>query len=401
MPYITAATHEINGFYEDALWTTKNGRVILYAKRSSDASVDVNEGNMEEGFKKIKDSDSYTNNFHPIAVTSMIEPVSIQTSMRWEQGGNIIDAFKLGIKSGMNSVTNAAAELINNASKGIMQVVDFTTRGDDGGFIDATQRKMNLLMRKYRRKVISAASAYKNYGGSDTSISLPQLEFTFPALDFNGTHMKRCYNVLSYLLPVHTIKSKKEMDADTKQDMDVQQEENNTQENRKAESQNILDSTYWMYETPPNNYVNPAMGFNTSFLEGTFALDISGTVVKDLIPTAVTLVQSRARVISESDYVDTSSKHCMDEFYSGTQLEYMRCKKLVGQTNKSIPVVVRLYVQFEFARNITIEDYQNMFFEGVDLREAKNPYRHDDLSHMNTGTKSEMKEGEISGLRPT
>ena len=394
MPYITAATHGIDGFYEDALRTTKNGRVILYAKRSTDAEVDVNKGALTESFDKVDANKTYENNFYPIAVTSMIEPIGIQTTLRWEQGGNIIDAFKLGIKSGMNSVTNAAAELIKNASGAVAEAVNFTTGGNDGGFVDSQQRKINALMRKYRRKVISAASSYKNYGGSDTSISLPQLEFTFPASDFNGSHMKRCYQLLSYLLPVHTIKTKKQADEDQKNEMQSDSSSSSssststTSSNSKSEqaAQNILDSTYWMYETPPNNYINPAMGFNTSFLEGTFAVDISGTVVKDLVPTAVTLVQSRARVLSAADYSDKSSKHCMDAFYTNpaTLLLMKNCN-----AKANMPAVIKIYVQFEFAKQITIQDWKQMFFEGVNLT-GVNPYRYDGDEDFNQGFETKL-----------
>lgn len=387
MPYITAATHGVDGFYEDALQDTKNGRVILYAKRSTDAAQDVNEGALKDSFNTVDNKDNaYSNNFYPIAVTSMVEPVGIQTTLRWGQGGNLIDAFKLGIKSGMNSVTNAAAEVIKNASQGVAEV--FNKFGGEGAneFANSQQRKMNMLMRKYRRKVISAASAYKNYEGSDTSINIPQLEFTFCASDFSASHMQRAYNLLSYLLPINTIKSKAEIDEDNKQNMDKMENTDKPEERTQAEN-NVLNSTYWMYETPPNNYINPAMGFNSSFLEGTFGLDVSGTFVPDLIPTAVTLVQSRARVLSASDYDNTGKlPHCMDEFYSSKDLQNMKLKNDVGEhkDKTNVPIVVKIFVQFEFAKHITIYDWKSMFFSYVNMN--TNPYRHESgLEKLNTG----------------
>lgn len=376
MPYITAATHGINTFYEDALKKTRNGRVILYAKKSSDASTDVHTADMSKAFTEVANNPSFTNNFYPIAVTSLVDPVSIQTSLRWEQGGNIVDAFKLGIKSGMNSVTNAAAELIKNAATAYNTV--FKPEASDA---NVTQRQVNMLMRKYRRKVISASSAYKNYGGSDTSINLPTLEFVYSASDFCGKHMQRAYNLLSYLLPVNTIQSNKSLNSNAdNQKMGV----------NSGVSDSVLDSTYWMYETPPNNYVNPAMGFNSSFIEGTFALDVSGTVVKDLIPTSVMLVQSRARVLSIADYASTK-KHCMDDFYSATEL--LHIKGGLGATiQKSVlPVVVKIIVQFDFAKHITIYDWQQMFFKHEGLTVQGNATRHDsDISFFNQGAESNL-----------
>lgn len=406
MPYITAATHGVDGFYEDALKQAENGRVVLYAKISSDAKNDVNSGSLKTSLDKAKEDSTYKNDYYAIAVTSMNEQVSIQTALRWEQGGNLIDAFKLGIKSGMNSVTNAAAELVKNASQGVAEVFNKVSGGNDGGFANSQQRSMNMLMRKYRRKVISAASAYKNYGGSDTTVNLPQLEFTYPAVDFSGSHMKKCYTLLSYLLPINTIKTKEQADKDDKEDLNTEAET----EERTAAENNVLNSTYWMYETPPNNYVNPAMGFNSSFLEGTFGLDVGGTFVPDLIPTSVTLVQSRARVLSAKDYENAKNiPHCMDEFYNAATLTYMKCgavasgaaskavsaitgnslSNVVGDqaNNNKIPVVVKVYVQFDFAKHITIYDWQSMFFEHINVQ--GNEYRHDSpLSKFNTGAAS-------------
>lgn len=384
MPYINLSSHNINGFYEDALETNKTGRVVLYAKQSSEATQDVNQKGKNLG-DIVKGAEGQRfNNFYKIAVTSMMEPVSIQTSLRWEQGGNLIDAFKLGVKEGMNSVTNAAAEVVKAASNAVSSVATLFNSTDDK-MEDVKQRTLNLMMRKYRRKIISAANSYKNYGGSDTSISLPQLEFTFPASDFEATHMQKCYNLLSYLLPINVIKSGKDKDAENKE-MGLEEEKKNNQEKRTAQEDNVNNSTYWMYEMPPNNYVNPAMGFNTSYLEGTFALDVCGVQIPDLIPTAVTMVQSRARVLSRLDYQnDRKIDYAMKHFYKDAELEMMLPKNF----NSNIPAVVKLFVQFEFAKHITIKDWHSMFFEraGVQGYDAHgNKSRHDNFGDVNAGS---------------
>lgn len=396
MPYITVSTHGINGFYEDALLTNKVGRVILYAKQSSEAEIDVNSTDLKQGFKYIKEhSSERSNNFTPIAVTSLLDSVNIQTSLRWEQGGNLIDAFKLGVKDGMNAITSAAAELINTASKGIGDIKGLFG-ADTPEAYNARSRNMNLVLRKYRRKIISAANSYKNYGGSDTSISLPQLEFTFPAQDFCATHMQKCYNLLSYLLPVNVIKSEAQKEEDEKEM--GQEESKNNQQEQAQESQDIKKATYYMYEMPPNNYVNPAMGFDSAYLEGTFGLDVNGVYIPDLVPTAVSMVASRARVLSKSDYENPNNmKYAMDDFYTNN-LKNMKCENTSEGDNSRIPAVVSLFVQFEFAKHITIRDWHQMFFkhQGVTgYKDHGNTTRHDNLDNFTTGKECQfLHEGE-------
>lgn len=347
MPYLTAATHKIDGFYEDELRKADryDNVAILYAKVSSDKSYDFEDKNAT--FDKWISSETFTNNYKEIARTFITEPVSMQTVMRWEQGGNIVDAFKIGIKEGMQSVNNAVAELIKNSKQAATEFGGLLN-GNKTSMSETDMRKINLMMRKARRKIINASSAYKNYGGSDTTINIPQLEFTFVASDFKNTHLSKARELLGYLLPTVADKS-----SDKEAKMTDSEDD---------KTSNIDRASSWMYEYPPNGYVNPAMGFDTSHIQGTFGLQIAGTKIRELIPTNVTVIQSRMRVLSDADYTSQSSKtSCMSHFYGLNQIvKVTNCNDA-----STVPLVIKILVQFEFAKFITQQDYDDVFFEQV------------------------------------
>lgn len=357
MPYLTAATHKIDGFYEDEL--RKSGKydnvAILYAKISSDKSYDFEDSTMPTFNKWIADN-VYENNYKEIARTFITEPVSMQTAMRWEQGGNIVDAFKIGIKEGMQSVNNAVAELIKNSRQAAGELSSLFTGQDN--MSESDLRKINLMMRKARRKIINASSAYKNYGGSDTTINIPPLEFTFVASDFKNTHLSKARELLSYLLPKVTEKQK---------DDNISDDNPNAKQKTKQEV-NIEKASSWMYEYAPNDYVNPAMGFDTKSIQGTFGLQVAGTKIRELIPTNVTIVQSRMRVLTSDDYKSNYAKTaCMKHFYDIFHLPTVTsCNSKQG-----VPLVVKILVQFEFAKFITQKDYDDVFFEQVANKDYK------------------------------
>lgn len=348
MPYLTAATHKIDGFYEDEL--RKSGKydnvAILYAKVNSDASYDFEDPN-KSTFDVWISSKAYENNYKEIARTFITEPVSMQTAMRWEQGGNIIDAFKIGIKEGMQSVNNAVAELIKNSKQAADELQGLFT--GQNKMSESDLRKINLMMRKARRKIINASSAFKNYGGSDTTINIPPLEFTFVASDFKNTHLEKARELLDYLLPKVTSKA----------DGDTISEDNSKQT---AKDKQIETASSWMYEYAPNGYVNPAMGFDTKSIQGTFGLQVAGTKIRELIPTNVTIVQSRMRVLTSDDYKSSYAKTaCMKHFYDWPHIDTVTsCNSKQG-----VPLVVKILVQFEFAKFITKQDYDDVFFEQV------------------------------------
>lgn len=351
MPYLTAATHKIDGFYEDEL--RKNEKyenvAILYAKISADKTYDFEKPQMSYG--QWITTNSYDHNYKEIGKTFITEPVSMQTVMRWEQGGNIVDAFKIGIKEGMQSVNNAVAELIKNSSQAATELKGMFT--GNSSMSDDQMRKINLMMRKARRKIINASSAYKNYGGSDTTINIPQLEFTFVASDFKNTHLTKAKTLLNYLLPTVETKGDKN-DSMTGNEADDAKKEKIVKDIEKASS--------WMYEYAPNGYVNPAMGFDTKHIQGTFGLQIGGTKIKELIPTNVTVVQSRIRVLSDKDYDEKDAKtSCMRNFYDDAlYLKVTNCNDA-----SSVPLVIKILVQFEFAKFITQQDYTEVFFESL------------------------------------
>ena len=358
MPFIRFPTHGVDGFYEDALKKSQQGRIILFAKKLANGRLNIDEKG-SESYKEIL-SKKYENNFYPIAFTTMNDPLKISTQIQWERGGNLVDAFKVGLKEGMNAVTNSVAEIIKNAN----QEVNELSNGEFGW----SQAEVNAMMRKYRRKVISAASAYKNYAGSDTTIDIPTLEFTFPAQDFESTHLKDAYRLLTYLLPIV------EIDGGSGNE---QNQKMIKESNASGVDAAVINATSWMYEKPPNNYVNPAMGFNNDYIEGTFALDVSGTVIEDLIPTGVVMTQSRARVLSRENYgignsfvskaVSVLMKNnnlCMKNFYTDDEYKLMTegCQK-----ENNIPAVVRLYVSFDIAKKMTIYDWQKSFFTNIQV----------------------------------
>lgn len=349
MPYLTAATHKIDGFYEDELRKPNKYEnvAILYAKISSDKAYDFEDANKPD-YATFINKTKYSNNYTEIGRTFITEPVSMQTVMRWEQGGNIVDAFKIGIKEGMQSVNNAVAELIKNSSQAANELQGMFT-GTSGGMSEDQMRKINLMMRKSRRKIINASSAYKNYGGSDTTINIPQLEFTFVASDFKNTHLTKARTLLQYLLP--TVKDKGKND------------DKMTDNDDEKKLDNVDKASSWMYEYAPNGYVNPAMGFDTTHIQGTFGLQIGGTKVKELIPTNVTVVQSRIRVLSDKDYDEKDAKtSCMKNLCSSYS-EYLKVTNC--NDDVSVPLVIKILVQFEFAKFIKQTDYDEVFFEQI------------------------------------
>ena len=126
-----------------------------------------------------------------------------------------------------------------------------------------------------------------------------------------------------------------------------------------------------MFEEPPNGYFNPKNGFDTSGIEGTFALDVGGQIVQDLVPIGVSIYTSRARVLSSSDYVSNGRQAMnymkgdkvtgQDIFY--TSDEYSKMIECQKETN--IPLVIKIIVGFRFCRKITADDYKNIIFGPV------------------------------------
>ena len=367
MPYLRFPT-PVNGFYDEAMKTSSKGRAILYAKM--DNNNDENEVGIDYNDPSIKEA--YSNNYYPIAVTSISDTFSMTTQIQWEQGGNIVEAFIASAREGMQSATRNFRELVKIGNDAFKKFQQLLGKEVTGLFDDAM---INKITKMGRRQIISAQSAYKTFGGSNTTINIGQLDFTFPAIDFNCTHMKQAWALLSYLLPVVGVqKGGKE---DKMQTQSTIKNADGTETSEKGEIS--LENISWMYESAPNGYFNPMNGYETSMIEGTFAIDINGNLVTELVPVGVNILASRSRVLSEQDYLvenatgnkEVPSDLCMKTFYPN-ELEYnrmiLRTPTNPRETKKhlqNVPSVLKIQVQFDFAKKITVYDYYNSLFKGM------------------------------------
>lgn len=343
MAYITFPT-PVNGFYDEALKDNIRGRVILYVKKDSN-----NAEFKRESFAKVSSGD-YNNIYYPLAVTTMIDPLSISTSIRWEQGGNLWDQVKVLYSKGMDSIYKSANGFYRVLTEALSDWQRKTGKDLPFGLSNliTDEAAQNAANSKAGLVLTSAAAGFKSFAGSETVINIPMLEFTYPAEDFEASHMIKAWILLSYLLPNIGVK---------KQDADK----------IKSTSGNIeYDSA--LYEEAPAGYTNPMKGFSTTMIEGTFALDIGGNVVTDLVPTNVSVNISRVKVLSTNDYKERTSsgfgkvlKTYFDSFYTPTELATM--KKC--QETEHIPSVIKVSVAFDFAKKFTVNDYKRVMFNDV------------------------------------
>lgn len=392
MPYLDFPV-PFNGFYEDYLKSTNTrGIVHLYSKVQPTengelpsvglSDKEIFETTLEKAEYEAKLNDIAKNNrsgyilstgnnvkindgskvsgsisaWKYLATTVSLDKLSMSTVLNWNEGGNIIDALKVGFAKGAAKMKSGVFEMLNMMD----DMISFVAKGigmnpDDKTFQD--ELKSNAAMRIARRKLISASSAFKNYQGSDTRIGLPNLDFVFPAVDFEKTHLKNAWNLLEKLLPRIVI-------SDTSSSASATNLTN--QNNEGVDSGSKVSFKSWMMEEAPNAYVNPGTGFDTSLVQGTFALKIDGYSIFELIPTSITLSTSRLKVLSTDDY--KNGPKYLGNYYEGSssvvgnskgvQLEdVINC-----QSSTDVPLVIRISVSFDFARKVTTEDYKNIFF---------------------------------------
>lgn len=360
MPHIQFNT-PINGFYDEAMMENNRGRVILFAKvkKEEAASYGVNSSGTGEDLSSVgswmaKKGIKFKDYHLPIAVTPMHESISISTQMQWNEGGDLLDqmftSFTKGIRDAHRATVEAARfakQFLDNAEAHLNNTWagDFVKSVNSKANGIATQQELNEIAKATRYPMISSASSYLTYEGSSTDINIPNLTFTFPAEDFDSTHMLKAWTLLSYLLP--NIGVTEEYQGKQKKDL------------------------VYMFEEPPNGYFNPKNGFDTSGIEGTFALDVGGQIVQDLVPIGVSIYTSRARVLSSSDYISNGRQVMnymkgdnvtgQDIFY--TNDEYSKMIECQEETN--IPLVIKIIVGFRFCRKITADDYKNIIFGPV------------------------------------
>lgn len=307
-----------NGFYEDSVLNDVTTSVRLYAKLRGDPSGSP-------------DKAGYTNNFYKIASTPLVTPVSMNTTMQWVQGGTLLDAFIGGVKQGVGNVLSSVGQIATELqqAKGVLT--------GKGMF---NQAALNDFLKKVRYKVVSASSGYKNYDGSDTNLNVPPVEFYFVARDFNASHLQDAWRVLTYVLPQLKQPSTDKETADP----------------RYANSKDGNDfKERFLAEFPPNNYVNPAMGFNTDWLEGTFALSWGGIQIKNLVVRDCSIDASTTKVLYEDA---NSGRAVVDDFYTSSSSKV--------QSSSDVPYMIRMTLSFELAYRVTIRDWRTIMFSGLD-----------------------------------
>lgn len=392
MPYLDFPV-PFNGFYEDYLKSTNTrGIVHLYSKvqPTEDGELppvglsdkEIFETTLEKAEYEAKLNDIAKNNrsgyilstgnnvkindgskvsgsisaWKYLATTVSLDKLSMSTVLNWNEGGNIIDALKVGFAKGAANMKSGVFEMLNMMD----DIISFVANGigmnpEDETFQD--EMKSNAAMRIARRKLISASSAFKNYQGSDTRIGLPNLDFVFPAVDFEKTHLKNAWKLLEKLLPRIVI-------SDTSGSASAT---NLTKQNNEGvDAGSKVSFKSWMMEEAPNAYVNPGTGFDTSLVQGTFALKIDGYSIFELIPTSITLSTSRLKVLSTDDY--KNGPKYLGSFYEGSSSvignsKGVRLEDVINcQSSTDVPLVIRISVSFDFARKVTTEDYKNIFF---------------------------------------
>ncbi len=378
MPYLKFPA-PFYGFYEDYLKTRNvRGVIHLYTKvkpePTQEIGSDIAYATNDDWIRAAKQADlskdgfgSYRNNmgtpsngWKKLATTTMFEPLVMSTNIQWDVGGNLIDALKSGWQKGRLSVIKGVTNIIDLLDQGISGFLHLAGWNEDGStFVDT--RRSNAAQRIARRRIISASAGYKNFAGSDTQLQLPQLEFVFTASDFQGTHVKQARELLLRLLPRIVI-----TDKDPTQAMGSSQEEQGATK---------VKFSSWMLEEAPNEYVNPATGFNTELIEGTFGLVIDGHQILELVPTGVNLSFSRLKVLCRDDYKE--GPIYLDKYYGSKigdtavaptkdQKKKAYIEDVCGDTlptEINVPLVIRIQATFDFARKVTQGDYDNIFFK--------------------------------------
>lgn len=393
MPYLDFPV-PFNGFYEDYIKSTNTrGIVHLYSKvqptengelppvgmsdkeifestlKKEDYEAKLNDiaNNNRAGYIlstnnniAINDGSKFSGSISAwkyLATTVSLDKLSMSTVINWNEGGNIIDALKVGFAKGAANMKSGVFEMLNMMD----QIISYAANGlgiSNGDQIFQDEMKSNAAARIARRKLISASSAFKNYQGSDTRIGLPNLDFVFPAVDFEKTHIKNAWKLLEKLLPRIVITDGNKTFSNDSINKDASDFNKNTG--------SAINFKSWMMEEAPNAYVNPGTGFDTTMVQGTFALKIDGFSIFELVPTSINLSTSRLKILSTDDY--KNGPRYLRDYYEGntTIVGNSNGVKLddvvTCQSSSNVPLVVRISVTFDFARKITTEDYKNIFF---------------------------------------
>lgn len=353
MPHLIFPSHNIDGFYDEAMMKNKRGRVILYSKTLQEESSYYNTSSSGTALDSVNSWNSVKGStmseyFLPIGVTIMNDPLSMSTSIQWNDGGDFVDQVITNVYEGMHEMQGALAELLRTFKDGVRAAA---ARGSRTGYFNSLNKylegvasydKLNEKLKQTRYKMVSAASTYSTFEGSQTDINIPTLNFTFPAEDFECTHLLKAWILLSFLLP----------------NVGLTDEAKNSQK----------DEIRWMFEEAPNGYFNPKNGFDTSKVEGTFAMDIGGHIIKDLLPTSVLVQTSRKRVIASSDYQDEKGRFLKCYFDEDNNLFYstdQSAKMKICQEEENVPLVIRVSCSFKFSRKITSNDYKDIMFKDI------------------------------------
>lgn len=176
-----------------------------------------------------------------IAVAPLVDSLSVSTTITWNAGGGLIDAFQQGIAKGANNAMSIGREIQNNAANTFNRV---------GGNFNGSEQ--GIL-------VTGGGDYYKKYGGSKTDFNLPQLSFLFINEDDTNSVIDRAKELVNYLVPKVTNSS----NAD------------------------------YRYELPPNNFQTPNQGFDPSHMSGWFGVRVgSGRKINYFVPNSVSIKYS-------------------------------------------------------------------------------------------------------------
>jgi len=188
-------------------------------------------------------------------VAPLTTNITIDTTIPWTSGGDMMTAFKDGIAEGANKAINAAQSIGNMGAK---------IGNTFGGSFSGSQQG----------KLVTASSSFKKFNGSDTKFTVPSFTCYFINEDDTRSHVDRAKELLKVVLPLVS---------------------------KSSQSNNNIK-----YEIAPNDFRTPNEGFNPQNMSGYCKIRIGNRTFSYLVPSNVRVDYSK-----EVSLLDNNIPHCI------------------------------------------------------------------------------------------
>jgi hypothetical protein len=200
------------------------------------------------------------NSNDPIAVTPLRSPLSMSVDINWIQGTDFTTMFKEGVGAAMQAVVETYKNIDQLVTKAVNEVGGW---GGHHKFNDANYQKTRG---QSQARLIFASDGYAKFGGSESSIGIPELEFIFVDTGKGSDYLSQVAKLLNHTLPYI---------ADS------------------YYSKKVGDKTmYYKTEIPPNDFRNRYDGFSSAGLSNDLTICLGHRTIPHVLPTRVDIEYS-------------------------------------------------------------------------------------------------------------